>query len=235
MAGLVASRVMQTLQNLLGTAADFLPRLLAMAIIVIIGWVFAFIVKAGLRRALKILRFDTFSENSGVSQALRKTGLPGPSELLSRIAFWVVGLCFTVLGVSVLGITEFHEMIQSFFRFVPQIFVALMILFVGILVANFLATATLLAAVNADLPLPRVLGGAVRLLILIVTVIMALDQIGLARSAVLIAFSITFGAVMLALAIAFGLGGKDAARYLVEKHMLERHKEEEKDDEISPL
>jgi hypothetical protein len=235
MVELVVQRVMQTLQSLLGAAADFLPRLLAMAIIVILGWVIAFIVKVGLRQILKILRFDAFSENSGVSQALRKTGLPGPSELLSRIAFWVVGLCFTVLGVSVLGITEFHEMIAGFFKFVPQIFVALLILFVGILIANFLSTATLLAAVNADLPFPRLLGGSVRLLIMIVTVIMALEQVGLARSAVLIAFSITFGAVMLALAIAFGLGGQEAARRLLQKHMVERPKEKEKEDDISPL
>jgi Mechanosensitive ion channel, conserved TM helix len=235
MAELVVQRVMDTLQSLLGAAADFLPRVLAMLIIVILGWVIAFIVKAGLRRILKILRFDAFSENSGVSQALRKTGLPGPSELLSRIAFWVVGLCFTVLGVSVLGIPEFHEMIASFFKFVPQIFVALLILFVGILAANFLSTATLLAAVNADLPFPRLLGGSVRLLIMIVTIMMALEQVGLARSAVLIAFSITFGAVMLALAIAFGLGGREAAARLVEKHLFERRKEKEKEEDISPL
>ncbi len=235
MVELVVQRVMQTLQGLLGAAADFLPRLLAMLIIVIVGWLIALIFKVGLRRILKIVQFDSFSANSGVSQALHKTGLPGPSELVSRIAFWVVGLCFTVLGVGVLGIAEFHDMIASFFRFVPQIFVALLIIFVGILVANFLSTATLLAAVNADLPFPRLLGGAVRLLIMIVTVIMALEQVGLARTAVLVAFSITFGAVMLALAIAFGLGGRESASRLLQKHLFERPREKEKEEDVSPL
>ncbi len=231
---LVMQRLTQTLKSLVSAAATYLPRVLAMLIIVIIGWAIAFAVKAALRRILKIFKFDAFSEHGGVSQTLRKTGLAGPSELLCRVAFWVVGISITVLGIDVLGIPAFQDIISRFFRFVPQIFVALLILFVGILVANFLATAALLAAVNADLPSPRFLSGAVRLLIVIITIIMALEQLDLARITILIAFTIGFGAVMLGLAIAFGLGGQDAARRFLEKYIVEREKEKEKED-ISPL
>ncbi len=233
MTELIMHRLTGTLENLLGVAADFLPKVLAMLIVVALGWVIALAVKAALKRILTMLKFDAFSADSGVSQTLRKTGLPSPSELLARIAFWVIWVCFMVLGLGVLGIVEFQQEIASFFQFVPHIFIALLILFIGILAANFFSRAALLAAVNADLPTPRLLSGSVRLLILILTVTMALEQIGLARNTVLLAFSITFGAVMLGLAIAFGLGGQHAARRLLEKYTVER--EREKEEDISPL
>jgi hypothetical protein len=95
--------------------------------------------------------------------------------------------------------------------------VAIVILFAGFMVANFAWRATLLAAVNARLPSPRLLGGAVRLLILILAAAMALEQIAVARMIVLTAFAIAFGAVMLALAIAVGIGGAPLAKRFIER------------------
>jgi hypothetical protein len=75
----------------------------------------------------------------------------------------------------------------------------------------------------------------VRLVIIIFFVTMALEQIGLGRRVVLIAFSIAFGALMLGSAIAFGLGGRDVARKVLEKQFLHKEETAEKDEEISPL
>jgi hypothetical protein len=86
-------------------------------------------------------------------------------------------------------------------------------------VANFLWRATLLASVNAGLPGARLLSGSLRVLVIAIGVVMALEQVGLATSVVLAAFAITFGALMLGLAIAFGLGGRDAARSLIEEQL----------------
>lgn len=233
MLDMVIERLTHTMENFLTLVVDFVPRLLAMLIIVILGWFIAIILKVLLRRVLILLRFDAFAENSGVSQNLTHAGLPRPSELLGRVAFWVAWVSFMVLGLSVLGIVGLQEQISRFFSFVPNIFVALLILFLGLPAANFFSRAALLAAVNANFPSPRLLGGFVRLTIAILAITMALEQLGLARSAVLIAFSITFGAVMLGLAIAFGLGGRYAARRILEKQLLK--KGAEKEEEISPL
>jgi hypothetical protein len=86
-------------------------------------------------------------------------------------------------------------------------------------VGNFLWRATLLASVNAGLPGARLLSGALRLLVIAIGVVMALEQLGLATTAVLTAFAISFGALMLGLAIAFGLGGREAAKELLEQHV----------------
>jgi len=116
--------------------------------------------------------------------------------------------------------------VQEFFRFVPRFLVALLVFTLGFLIGNFVWRATLLAAVNAGIPGARVISGAVRLLVIAIGVVMALEQLGLATAVVLTAFAITFGAPMLGAAIAFGLGGKDAARQLLERQFKENRERE---------
>jgi len=104
------------------------------------------------------------------------------------------------------------RMVEAFFLYLPRVFVAGIILAAGLTLANFLARAALLLAVNEDLPAPRLLAGALRLLVNLLALAMAMEQLGVARSIVTVAFAILFGALMLALALAFGLGGKEFAR-----------------------
>ncbi|MGH9447620.1 MAG: mechanosensitive ion channel family protein [Terriglobia bacterium] len=231
-----------TLQNLTHMIAGFLPHLIAMAIIVIVGWFIAWIVKLILRWILKVVQFNRLCETPGFTQMLAKAALPSPSELLSRLVFWVIWVTFILFGLNALNVTPLQDEISRFFLFLPQIFVAIVILFVGVLIANFFSRATLLAAVNSDSPSPRLLSSLVRFLIIILAVTMALERIGLGHGVVLMAFSIGFGAVMLALALAFGLGGRDAARRLLERRFpRERERDrrsgddEEDDEGISHL
>jgi hypothetical protein len=99
---------------------------------------------------------------------------------------------------------------------------AVVILIVGFVVANFAWRAVLLAAINARVPSPRLLSGGVRWLILILTGAMALEQIAVARTVVLTAFAIAFGALSLAVAIAFGIGGGGIAKRILEHQFPER-------------
>ena len=92
-----------------------------------------------------------------------------------------------------------------------------------------------LTAVNAGYRSPRLWSGLVRFAIWILTLSMALEQVGLARQTVVAAFSIVFGAVMLALAVAFGLGGRDLARQTLERYVGDKENEREKEEEPSPL
>lgn len=235
MGDFIGKNLAGTLGNFSGMVMEFLPRLLAMAIIIVVGGVIAWIVKAILRRILAWVRFNSLFENAGITQMMPKTSLPSPSELLARLVFWVVWVSFMLFGVSALGVVALQEEISRFFFLLPQIFVALVILFVGLLIANFAARATLLAAVNANSSSPRLLSGVVRFIIVILVVAMALERIGLGHGVVLVAFAIFFGALMLGLALAFGLGGRDVARRILEKRFAEDHKEEEEEEGISHL
>lgn len=217
--------------------AQVLPRVLAMVIIVVVGWVVAWIVEFILRRLLLLARFNRLFESRGITRALSIAALPSPAEMISRIVFWIVWVSFILVGVNALGVVALQREIADFVSLLPQFVVAVLIIFFGFLVANFLSRAALLAAVNANSPSPRIVSGFVRFLILLLAIAMALERIGLGRGVVLVAFAFIFGAIMIGLAIAFGLGGRHIARRILERRFAagNRERKEERDDEGSHL
>jgi len=233
---MIISELTQALHDLARDFAHFLPRLIVMLILAFLGWVIAYVAKVVLRGILRLINFDKLSENAGASQLLTKADLPSATEVLSRFVFWVAWLGFILLGVSVLGILGLQEQITKFFLFLPRLFVALFIVFVGLLAATFFSRAALLAAVNANVPSPRVLSSAIRSIIVVFVLSIAFEELGLAEQTMLVAFGIAFGALMLGLAIAFGIGGRDLAkRFLEEKFVRRKNNNEENEDELSPL
>ena len=231
---MIISELTQAIHDLARGFAHYLPRLIVMLILAFLGWVIAYVVKALLRNILKLIKFDKLSENAGASQLLNKADLPSATELLSRFVFWMTWLGFILLSVSVLGILGLQEQIATFFLFLPRFFVAMFILFFGLLAASFFSRATLLAAVNANMPSPRVLSLAVRSIIIVFVLSIVFEELGLAEQTMLLAFGIAFGALMLGLAIAFGIGGRNLAQSFLEQKFV-RGKKEENEDELSPL
>jgi len=141
-----------------------------------------------------------------------------------------------LMGVSVLGILGLQEEIARFFIFLPHLFVAMFVLFVGLLAASFFSRAALLAAVNANMPSARIISLAVRSIIIVFVFSIVFEELGLAEQTMLVAFGIAFGALMLGLAIAFGVGGRELAqRFLEEKFVRGRKAQNENEDELSPL
>jgi hypothetical protein len=228
----------RTMNEIVGSLGRFLPRFLEMLVIVVVGWVIAFVLKALVRSLLKITRFDKLSEHTGATQLLRGAALPSLSELVGRFVFWVAWLGFILVGIDVLGVVGIEDSVANFFAFLPRLFTAFLILFFGFLAASFFSRATLLSAVNADLPSPRLIHWVVRTMIILFVVSMAFEELGLGSRTMLIAFALTFGALVFGLALAFGMGGKDLAkRYLERRFGRESPGEEsrEREDELSPL
>jgi len=216
MTQMVADAVRQAGVNFVDTVTMLLPRILITVSIVAVGWVIAWALKWVVRWLLIWLRFNNGCDRIGVGAVLKTADLPPADILVSLIVFWLVWVGFLLSGVDVLGFTALEGMVRSFALFVPRLLVAIVILVLGVVCANFAWRATLIAAVNARVPSPRVVSGAVRALVLILAGAMALDQIALARTIVLTAFAIAFGAVMLGLAIAFGVGGGGIARRILD-------------------
>ena len=231
---LIISELSQALHEIARSFAHFLPRLIVMLILALVGWVIAYVVKAVLRSILKLIKFDKLSESAGASQLLTNADLPSATEMLSRFVFWVTWLGIILLGVRALGILGLQEQVAKFFLFLPRLFVALCILFFVLLAASFFSRAALLAAVNANVPSPRVLSLALRSIIIVFVLSIVFEELGLAEQTMLVAFGIAFGALMLGLAIAFGMGGRDLAKRFLEKRFV-RGKKEENEDELSPL
>jgi hypothetical protein len=231
---MIIGELSQALHEMARGFAHFLPRLIVMLILALVGWLIAYVVKVILRSILRLIRFDKLSETAGASQLLTKAALPSATEMVSRFVFWVAWLGFILMGVSVLGILGLQGQIATFFLFLPRLFVAMFIMFIGLLAASFFSRAALLAAVNANVPSPRVLSFAVRGIIIVFVLSVVFEELGLAEQTMLVAFGIAFGALMLGLAIAFGVGGRDLARRFLEQKIV-RGKRQENEDELSPL
>src|SRR6202795_176608 len=223
----------QAYQNLVHMLAEFLPRFVVMLVIILGGLLVAYALKYVLRGLLHLTKLDRLSEEAGASRMLRMAALPSMTEVLSRSIFWVTLLGFILIGISVLGVAGLQEQISRLLQLLPAIFVAILILFVGLVTANFLSRAALLAAVNAGYPSPKIVSWSIRFVIWALAIAMALEVVGVARQTVIAAFSIIFGAFMLGLAIAFGLGGQDLARKSLERYL--GTAKEDKDKEPQPL
>jgi hypothetical protein len=213
----IANELVQSWRNFASAFVLFVPRLIAATIIFAGGFVVSLAARRAIHRLLVWLHLDRLSRRSGASELLRAADMPTAELLIAKIVFWIVWIGFIVSAVDTLQLAPFQGLVHEFFRFVPRFLVALLVCTLGFLIGNFLWRATLLAAVNAGLPGAFVLSGAVRILVIAIGVVMALEQLGLATAVVLTAFAIMFGALMLGAAIAFGLGGRDAAKQLLER------------------
>ena len=231
---MITGELTQATRETWHSVLHFLPRLAGMLIIVLLGWLLAYLLKSILRSILRLAKFDRLSEHSGASELLKKAALPSSTELLSRFVFWIAWLGFILVGVRALEIVGLQEPISRFFGFLPRLFAALFVFFFGLLAASFFSRAALLASVNADLPSPRLVSSTIRTLIIIFAASVGFEELGLGGHTVLVAFAIVFGALMLGLALAFGIGGRDLARQYLERRFGQAQKEE-KEDELSPL
>ena len=132
------------------------------------------------------------------------------------MVYWVIILVFLILGLESLKLKAVGRIAGDAISYVPHLFVALIILVVGFILANFFGRATLIAAVNAQISQARLLARFVRLGVVLFAMAMAFEQLGIASTIILAAFTIMFGGIVLAVAIAFGLGGRDAAKQIIE-------------------
>jgi hypothetical protein len=213
--------------------AHLLPKLLALLTFLALGLAVGWLVKVFLLRVLRAFRFDALCERFGLGSSLAKAGtMQSASNLVGRLAFWVVFLLFAVMGIDALDLTATANMMNAIIGFLPHMLAALLLLFFGILLANFIAEATLIATVNAQIQEARTIATFIRWGVLIFTVAMVLTQLGIAKEIVVSAFSITFGGVVLSLAIAVGLGGQSIAKDVLEERF---HRRKVEQDEMSHI
>jgi small-conductance mechanosensitive channel len=223
------SVLLDPLKKFLEIAAAFVPNLLTALLLLILGTIIAWFIKLLITRLLKVLQLDVLAEKSGMNTALRNMRITETlSNLIGRISYWLVVLVFLTMALHALKTPAVEEFLARFFLYLPNVFVAVIVIVIGYLVGNFLGRATLIASVNADLPIANFLARFVKITIFIIAASMALELLGIGKDTVLVAFAIVFGGIVLALAIAFGLGAQEVAKEYLEKRLKE--KERKKDD-----
>src|SRR4030043_1468874 len=221
------SAIVASFDKFLGKVATFLPNLLAMITILVIGFITAWVIKTLLLRFLKAIQFDRVSERWGLTHVLSRGGWAyPPASLVSRFFYWVIVFITLILGINALEVAATQNFIAKFFNYLPNLFAAILILIVGYLIAIFLGQAALIAAVNAQMESARLLGRSVRWFIIILSVTMALYHLGIAEKVIIAAFTIIFGGIVLALSLAFGWGGRDLAKDFLDRLYRKRERGE---------
>ena len=191
----------------------FIPELIAALVILVIGYIVAKILAGLVARLTHRVGLDrTVTEGQGGRYVSRVT--TSPSRLLGRIVFWVVFLGAVSLAVTALGIDALTDFVAAIFAYLPNVLAAALIF----LVAGALAAgvAGLVARFMGDTPTGKVVASVAPVLIMAIAVFMILDQLKIAEDIVRITYVALIGGVALALALAFGLGGRDVAARMLE-------------------
>lgn len=195
----------------------FLPKLLAVIVILFFGWLLAKLARAAVKRTLELMQFDKFAQKSGLEAFMNHGNLSlSLSGIISHVVYWLVILMFIITGSNMLGLNEVSLLMQQLASYLPHIIVAILVLIFGTLLARFVNRLVFAWLYGIKFERALELSTSVEYGIQILAIFVALEQLGIGTQLINSLFIIVFGALFLALAIAFGLGGKDWAAKVIE-------------------
>jgi hypothetical protein len=183
----------------------------------IIGGFLAYVARWLTLRLLQLARFDHIVQRTGFSSMIERTGVfRSPSDLGARFVQGLVWLFTILFALNAAGTPASVGLVTRFVDYIPNIIAAGLVLLLGVVVSRVISRSALLAAVNAQWPGARLIAGGVRVLVMTLAVVIALEQLHIGGLPLLVAFAIVFAGIVFALAIAFGLGARDMARQWLE-------------------
>jgi hypothetical protein len=222
----------QATSQIVDHVANFLPGVLVSLTLILATLVVALLARMLLTRALRGLEFDRRAEELGLAALVGLPASTSPSQTLARIIYWTVLTLGLLVSLTALNATIPSRLALSVFEYLPHLLAALTILVVGAVAARFLARSVLIGAVNMQIQSARLLSLAVKWLVLLVTVAMALDHLGIGRTVLLLAFAILFGGIVFAAALAVGLGARDVVSRTLERQLHEPPRGADKVDHV---
>jgi hypothetical protein len=198
-------------------AAD-LPSIVAMLVVILGSVALAFVARAVLRWSLTRVGFDTRAREWGMTTGRGIEPHHEPSWLVARGTFWIVVATGVALAFAVLGASSTSAVGLALLGFLPHLVVGALVLLVGIGAARFLERSVLIGAVNQGIRQARLLALAVKWIVLVLAAAMALQHVGVGGALPTIAFTIVIGGIVLAAALAVGLGARDVVGRTLERH-----------------
>lgn len=211
----------QATSNTVNQVANFLPGVVVSLALLIGALIVAALARRLVARALHGLDADRRAEQFGLSMLADWSASRSPSQVIARAVQWTIVILGVLVALTALDATMPSKFALSVFQYLPHLLAALLIFVVGMLTARFLARSLLISAVNMQIHSARLLSLAVKWLVQIVAVAMALDHLGIGRSILVLAFGLLFGGIVLAMALAIGLGAKETVERALERQFRE--------------
>jgi len=192
--------------------SQFFVNVLLVIIILIIGWAIAKVIKTLVTKLLRAIKLDQLSDRIDLDNMLAKGGISySLSELIGVICYWLALLITFVVAINAIGLTMAADLLNKIVLYVPNIIAAVFILILGMFLATLLSNIVKTAANNAGLSQAKLLGKVVEVVVIIFTIAVALEQLGIAAKIIELIISIVLASIGLSVALAFGLGCRDMA------------------------
>jgi hypothetical protein len=209
----------QSMVRLLSQVASLLPGIVALVVAFVLSVVVAGLLSVILRRFLISIRFDERLVHWGMSSLSERSPKNSPTRLVTRIVAGSIVVIGFLIGLAAFDATLISELVERLFAYLPRILTAVVVLLVGSIIARFLARSVLIGGVNMNLQYARLLSVGVKWLVIVLSVAMALEHLEIGGGIVNLAFGILFGGIVLALALAVGLGSKELVSRSLEREV----------------
>jgi Conserved TM helix len=206
----------QSLIRVLNELASLIPGVAALMLAVIFSALIGGILYIALRRVLAHVQFDERLAKWGFRVA-EWSPAKSPSAMAAGVVFWTIVLVGFLIGVAAFDSTLTSRLVVELFSYLPNVLAAALVLLIGNVMARFLARSILIGAVNMNLQYARILSAGVKWMILVLAAAMALEHLGIGGRIVFLAFGVLFGGIVLALALAVGLGSKELVSRSLER------------------
>jgi flagellar biosynthesis protein FliQ len=208
----------EPLRAFLVQVGGYLPRLGVALAVLVAGWLFAKAVRFAAVKALRALNFHVLTERAGVDAFLQQGGTERDTvDLFGLIAYWVVILLALIVAFNGLGLTQVTELLGRVLSFLPKVLVGLLVLVFGLYFARFVGNSVLTYCRNVGIGDAELLSRVVQYAIVTFVLLIAIDHVDMGGGLVQQTFLILLTGVVLALALAFGIGGRDRAAALLER------------------
>lgn len=210
--------IVDSVRSFLVELGVFLPKLIAAVVILSVGWLIARVLLFAVVKSLRMLHFDVLTDKAGLDKFLRQGGFKkDTTAILGLLVYWLAILATLLITFNTLGLAVVSELVSRITQFIPNVIVAVLILAIGLYFARLVADTVVAYSRNVGLQDAEMLGRVTRYTITVFVVIMALGQIRIGEAIIYPAFLILFGGIVLAAALAFGLGGQKWAADQIEK------------------
>ena len=210
--------VMEPVQAMWTRVLGFLPTLVSVIIILIVGWLIASLIQKVITRFLKLARLDTASEKTGIANILTKGDINYTlSEIIGVMVYWLVMLVVILAAVNALQLTVAAELLNRVILYMPNVIASVFILVLGIFFASLLGNTVRTTAANAGVHQARSLGQATQVFISVFIFVEALKQLQIDTTLIDLLIKGVLAALALGVGLAIGLGCKDMAAKQVQQ------------------
>ena len=215
----------EALKELMIQLEFFMPKLVQILVIVVGGWIFAWVMKWTVSKFLIFVKFDIVADKAGLTGLLNKGEIKRtPRQLLGAFVYWIILFWILISVVNAIGLTIVAQGLDDLWQYLPRVIGAIIILVFGLFFANVLSGIVRTATMSAGIPQGTIFATITKYAVAIFAVTVSFKQLGIAG--VSMAFNIFFGAVCFGLALAFGLGCKDIAGKWI-SDMIKHHREKQ--------